>query len=43
MNGDLRVDVPADISIKNGTLSKIFSALICLVIAGILVVKLDGI
>jgi hypothetical protein len=43
MNGDLRVDIPADISIKNGTLSKIFSALICLIIAGILVVKLDGI
>lgn len=42
MKGDLRVNVPAEISIKNGTLSKIFSALICLIIAGILIIKLDG-
>ena len=42
MKGDLVVEVPAEVSIKNGTLSKVFATMICLVIAGILVIKLDG-
>lgn len=42
MKGDLLTTTPAEISIKNGTLSKIFAALLCLIIAGILTIKLDG-